>query len=229
MGYQPIQLNSLNKLNSPRIVCSKVNENEYLTNMERHKSFTTSIKIATDNEYVSPIIYTDTAFTEFRSNRLNNPITDYANSNLVNTPNSDPNSAIYVSDIINLSKPADSLKVIFSAYRNGSSDIRVLYNLIRPDDASQTESNIRFELFPGYDNLKDTTGDGFGNQVLDSAKNDGLSDSFVPASVDDEFLEYQYTADDLGEFIGYSIKIIMAGTNQAYAPRIKDFRTIALK
>ena len=38
-----------------------------------------------------------------------------------------------------------------------------------------------------------------------------------------EFLEYQYTADDIGLFTGYTIKIIMSGTNQAYPPIIKDF------
>ena len=34
--------------------------------------------------------------------------------------------------------------------------------------------------------------------------------------------------DDLGEFSGYSIKIIMSGTDQANAPIISDLRTIAL-
>jgi len=47
--------------------------------------------------------------------------------------------------------------------------------------------------------------------------------------LDDEFLEYQYTADDIGLFTGYTIKIIMSGTNQAYPPRIKDFRSIATR
>ena len=125
-----------------------------------------------------------------------------------------------------LNKPADALRVLFSAYRHSSSDIRVLYSLVRPGDNANV--NDQFVLFPGYDNLRDTTGDGFGDQIIDSSKNDGKPDAFVPASLDNQFLEYQFTADNLGEFIGYSVKIIMAGTNQAYAPRIKELRAIAI-
>ena len=200
-----------------------------MDNISRNKSVTTAIELTTTDENVSPIILTDTSSIIFGTNRLNNPITDYTTSNLVNSslPNVDPNSAIYVSNKITLNKPADSLKVLFSAYRHSSSDIRVLYSLIRPGDDANV--NNQFELFPGYDNLRDTTGDGFGDQVIDLAKNDGKPDTFVPASVDNQFLEYQFSADNLGEFIGYSIKIIMTGTNQAYVPRIKELRTIALK
>ena len=225
-GFQPVQLNTLNNFNTPRLVCSKVNETTYLTNMERNKSFTTAINLTTTNENVSPIIQTDISYTEFRSNRLNNPITNYPDSNLVSSGIYDPNSAIYVSRTVSLDKPADSLKVLFSAFRSASSDIRVLYNLIR---AGSNQSNPTFELFPGYDNLTDSTGDGFGDRVIDSAKNNGRPDAFVPASIDGQFLEYQFSADNLGEFVGYSIKIILSGTNQASAPRIRDLRTIAIK
>jgi len=128
--------------------------------------------------------------------------------------------------VVSLDKPADSLKVILSAYRNATSDFRVLYSLVRPDSS---EVQQEFELFPGYDNLNDTTGDGFGNQVIDSSKNSGLPDAFVRASLDNQFLEYQFTADNVGEFTAYQIKIVMSGTNQAYAPRIKELRAIAIK
>ena len=77
--------------------------------------------------------------------------------------------------------------------------------------------------------MTDSTGDGFGDLVIDPAKNNGLPDTFIPASLDEQYLEYQYTANNLGEFIGYSIKIIMAGTNQADAPKIRELRTIAIK
>ena len=33
----------------------------------------------------------------------------------------------------------------------------------------------------------------------------------------------------LPEFIGYTIKIVMSGTNQARPPRISELRTIAIK
>ena len=65
--------------------------------------------------------------------------------------------------------------------------------------------------------------------VRDPSKNDGRPDVFVPASLDNEFLEYQFTAENLPEFTGYIIKIVMSGTNQARPPRFKDLRTIAVR
>jgi hypothetical protein len=56
----------------------------------------------------------------------------------------------------------------------------------------------------------------------------GLSDVFVPASLDNQFLEYDFSANNLGSFTGYVIKIVASGTNQAYAPRFRDLRSIAL-
>ena len=51
----------------------------------------------------------------------------------------------------------------------------------------------------------------------------------VPASEDGQFLEYEFTANDLGNFSGYRIKIIMSGTNQSASPIIRDLRTLALQ
>ena len=65
--------------------------------------------------------------------------------------------------------------------------------------------------------------------IVDESKNSGLPDTFVPASLSNQFLEYQFTADNLGEFTGYAIKIVMSGTNQAETPIIKELRTIAIK
>ena len=48
-----------------------------------------------------------------------------------------------------------------------------------------------YELFPGYDNLKETT-EGF--LVVDPSKNSGLPDRKVRASLDGEFLEYEFTS-----------------------------------
>ena len=223
-GFEPIQLNTLNSLNSARIVCSNRNQTEYLGNLPRNKSFTTGITFNTSDSNLSPMVYLDTSFTEFISSRLNNPISDYASDNRVNSILNDPHSAIYVSNTVNLVKPAKSLKVILSAYRHSSADFRVLYSLIRADSSEIGQS---FELFPGYDNLSYTTTEGY--RVVDKSKNSGRPDTFVSPSLDNQFLEYQFTADDLDLFTGYTIKIVMSGTNQAYPPRIKELRTIAVR
>ena len=223
-GFEPIQLNSLNALKSVRLVCSKENETEYLSGLARNKSFTTGITLSTTDPNLSPIIYLDTAFTEFISSRLNSPISDYSSDNRSNSILSDPHAAVYVSKSVKLVQPATSLKVILSVYRHESADFRVLYSLSRPDSSEIDQS---FELFPGYDNLTYTTAAGY--SVLDSSKNSGRPDTFVSSSVDNQFKEYEFTADNLSLFNGYVIKIVMSGTNQAYPPRIKELRTIAIR
>lgn len=76
--------------------------------------------------------------------------------------------------------------------------------------------------------MTDTTGDGFGDQVIDPKLNNGKPDRFVPASTTPgDFADYRFTASNLPEFNGFEIKIIMTGTNQAYVPKIRDFRAIA--
>jgi hypothetical protein len=223
---EPVQLNVLNTLRSVRLVASDINEKNQpgLSKLLRKKSFTTGITLSTGDSNLSPLIYLDNALTEFTISRLDSPIADYATDSRVNSILNDPHSAIYVSNTVRLAQPATSLKVILSAYRHESADFRVLYSLIKADSSEIPQS---FDLFPGYDNLTLTTDQGY--LVVDLSKNNGKPDSYVPPSLDNEFLEYQFTVDNLDLFVGYTIKIVMSGTNQARAPRIKDLRTIAVR
>jgi hypothetical protein len=223
-GFEPVQLGQLNNLNSTRIVCSKINESIKLTNLPRNKSFTTGITFKTTDKNLSPVLFTDIAFTEFYSNRIDKPISDYASDDRVNSLLYDPHSAAYVSNIISLNNPAKCLKIILSAYCHESSDFRVLYSLNRADSSEISQS---FELFPGYDNLTYNTNDQY--VPIDLSKNSGRPDRKVPSSLNGEFREYEFTADNLDLFIGYRIKIVMSGTNQAYVPRIKQLRTLAVR
>ena len=226
LGYEDIQINSLNTLSSSRIVASKVNEDTFLTTLPRNKSFTTALTLTSSNKYVSPQIFLDTSFTDFHSNRINSPISNYQQDGRVNSILDDPHAAIYISNTIRLSQPATSLKVILSTYRHFSADFRVLYSLIRADSSEVEQS---FELFPGYDNLTvDNNNDGYPD-VIDPANNSGLPDVFVPSSNQNQFLEYEFSANNLGQFSGFTIKIVMSSTNQAYPPRFKDLRSIAIR
>lgn len=226
LGYEDIQINSPNRLSSTRLVCSKVNENEYLNNLPRNKSFTTALTLATSDKNLSPQIFLDNSFTDFHSYRINSPILNYSLDNRVNSFIGDPHSAVYISNTVILAQSATTLKVILSAYRHADADFRVLYSLIRSDSSEVTSA---FELFPGYDNLTvDNNNDGYAD-VINAANNSGLSDVYVRPSKDNEFLEYEFTANNLGQFNGYIIKIVMSSTNQAYPPRFKDLRTIAVR
>ena len=224
-GYQQIQLNELNSLNSVRMVASEANQNEYLTSLPRKKSFTTAIVFNSNdpNSALSPILNLNQARTEFNLSRLNKPIGDYSSDNRVNSILFDPHASVYYSNINTLKNPASGLKVIIAAERPGDSDFRVLYTTIKADSSEISQS---YELFPGYNNLKETT-EGF--LVVDESKNSGLPDRKVKASLDGEFLEYEFTVENLDLFTGYGIKIVMNSTDQAQAPRLADLRVIALR
>ena len=224
-GYEPVTLNEPNVLDTPRLICSRINENTRLTGLPLNRSFTLGVRMQTTDPNLSPVLDTLNANVVYQRARLNKPIDDYAQDGRSNATTGDPHSAVYISNRVDLKNPATSLKVLVAAYRDASADFRVLYQLFR-EDGSETE--LAYELFPGFDNLNDTDGDGFGDQVIDPSKNSGKPDAFVSPSVADQFKEYQFSVDDLDEFTGFKIKIVSSGTNEALAPRFKDFRTIAL-
>ena len=224
-GFETVQLNQVNFLPTTRIVCSNVNESNRLTNIPRNKSLTFGIRMQTTDPNLSPVIDTQNSVFTLRRSRLNKPISNYVLDGRVNSVDQDPHSAIYISNRVDLAQPATSLKVIVSAYRDASADFRVLYRLFLPDSSGVDPA---YQLFPGYDNLIDTNGDGYGDSVIDSNLNNGRADAFVKSSKDDEFFDYQFTIDQLSPFTGYQIKIVMSGTNESKPPRFKDLRTIAL-
>ena len=225
-GFESVSLTGITHLTSPRIIASKVNEQDKLTSLPGGKSFTQEMTFTTNDRNVSPVVDLDRLSIITTTNRLNQPISDYKSDSRVNGLANDPNSAIYITKIVQLENPATGLQVKFAAFRHNTNDIRVLYRLIRTDGVI---ADSQYELFPGFRNLTDTTGDGFGDQLIDAKNSDGTPDRFVPASRTlGEFRDYQFTANDLVEFSGFQIKVIMTGTSQAYVPRIRDFRSIAL-
>jgi hypothetical protein len=58
--------------------------------------------------------------------------------------------------------------------------------------------------------------------------NNGLPDAYVRSSGKDEFMEYQFSANNLEPFTAFSIKIVMSSSNESAQVRLKDFRAIAL-
>ena len=225
-GFEDISLIGVNYLTTPRIIASRVNEDDKLTALPGSKSFTQQLVFSTKDTNVSPVVDLDRLSIITTTNRIDERVTDYKTDGRVNSRFNDPNAAVYITKNVVLENPATSLQVRLAAYRHSSNDIRVLYKLLRTDSPM---SDATFECFPGYRNLTDTTGDGFGDQINNPNRSDGTPDKAVPASrKSNEFRDYQFTANDLEEFHGFQIKIIMSGTRQAYVPRIKDLRAIAL-
>ena len=224
-GFENIALDNENKLSTPRLLCSEVNEINRLDNLPLNRSVTMGVTLISANSNLSPVIDLQNGVIIYERSRLNRPILDYAIDGRSQTTSGDPHAAVYISNQVNLKNPATSLKVLISAFRDASADFRVFYQLIRADG---TETELKYNPFPGFDNLEDTDGDGFGDKVINSSNNNGRPDAKVIPSLEDEFKEYQFSIDNLEEFIGYKIKIVMSGTNEAKSPRFKDLRTIAL-
>jgi len=221
-GYEDVQFNEINPLSTPRLLCSKVDEDAKLSSLPRNKSVTLLTKFETTDTNLSPVLDLMNASFKFTRNRLNNPIFDYTTDSRSNRISGDPHVACYISQKVDLKQASTGLKVLVAAYRDPTADFRVLYRLFKTDSSEVEQS---YELFPGYDNLKDV---GIDKLIVDPKLNSGKPDIFVPASVENEFREYEFTIDNLDEFVGFQIKIVMSGTNEARPPRFKDLRAIAL-
>jgi len=218
-GYEPVSLTNETTFNDPRIIASRPNEEAKLLALPGAKSFTFELELSTTNENVSPSINAFESFVTTQSHRVNSPIINYATDRRANLLVEDPHDLSYLTKIIALEAPATSLKVLLDAYRQTSTDIRILYRLFRVDGS---ELDKVFELFPGYDNLDAN------QQVINIKNNSGRSDRNISASLNNQFVEYIWTANSLPQFSAYQIKIECSTTNQAQSPRIRNFRAIAL-
>ena len=224
-GFESVELNQMNELDSTRMVAARVNENEFLNTLPKQRSTTLAVQFNSEDENLSPVLDTATGTLILKRDLVNKPISNYVTDARSNQLTGDPHSAVYLSKRIDLQQPATSLKVMVGACIHSSADFRVLYQLHRQ---GSNEVGQSYELFPGYDNLRDTDGDGYGDLVIDANKNSGRADAVVPVSRDDQFREYQFTQDNLEEFVGFTIKIVASGTDEANAPRFKDLRVLAL-
>ena len=157
----------------------------------------------------------------------NNPIglENYASDSRTNQLEDDPHGSIFVTRRVDLEQPATSLKVLVGASVQPEADFRVFYRLFSADSSEVSQT---YRPFPGFKNMIDTDGDGFGNTAIDLALSDGRPDKFVSPNEFDRFSEYQFTADDLEQFTGFAIKIVMISTNESYSVKLKDFRALAL-
>ena len=223
-GFNDINLNSNNYYNSPRLIASKVNENERLDTLPGNKSLNVNLKLASANPVLSPIVDLDRAAMILVTNRVNSPIENYATDNRVATLREDPSAFVYATSTISLEVPATSLRCMVAAYVNTSSDLRALYAI--QNDPSE---EAIYYPFPGYENLNSL------GQVDNPSLSDGTPDKKTPKtdvlSFDSPpaiFRDYEWNVDNLAPFRYFSIKLIGSSTNQAFPPRFRDFRVIAL-
>jgi hypothetical protein len=189
---------------NPMLVASPINETN---EMAGAKSLRIDLTMNSDLDNLSPVIDLDKKTVIAVANRIDNIDSSsdvYPTSSFVSStdPEGDSNEAIYITRKVQLNTPATALKTLFASVKFASSDVQVMYKILRSDDASD------------FDEL------GWTSLPQDGTVNDSTNT--------DDFIDYEYAVDNLDEFIAFSIKIRMQGTNSAEVPRIKDFRTIAL-
>jgi len=226
-GYEPISLNNTSFFPTPRMVASKVNETARLSaeSFPRNKSLSLVVDFTSEDKNLSPVMDIQNATFVMGRNKINSPVSDYASDDRTNKLSGDPHGSVFISKKIDLKQQATSLQVFVGANRPPESDFRVFYKLFKADSSGIEQSYLPF---PGYDNLKDTDGDGYGDLVIDPSNNNGRPDAFVSPNIDGQFFEYQFTANNLDPFNGFIIKVVMSSTNESAPIKLKDFRAIAL-
>ena len=223
-GFEQIALNKDNYFDSMRMVCSSINEETFLDNLPGNKSLTVGLNMSTSDTRISPGLDLDQVAMVLTSNRVNQPITDYANDSRVNTTKDDPNNFFYVTKNVRLENPGTSIQVLLDAYLTENSDIRAFYAL----DQEKLEDAI-FIPFPGTNNFLPN------GSITNPAKSNGSTDVRTPKTNDHNpnaplslYRELKFSIDNLPLFSSFRIKLIGTSTNQAQPPFIKNFRALGL-
>jgi len=223
-GFESISLRGANYLTSPRLIASRINETNLLSTLQGNKSFTLALNLTSANSALSPVIDLDRVAMILTSNRVNEPITNYVTDNRTADLLNDPNAFVYATKPISLETPATAIKIFLAANINRFNDVRAFFAI-----AKEATEEMVYYPFPGYSNRLQS------GQVIDISQNNGSADKFFSktdtlALSEDQvsYTDLEFTIDNLPSFKYFSVKLVGTSTNQAYPPRIKDFRTIAL-
>ena len=204
INYTNIKLGERIDNKIPGMITSELNE---ITKRGNAKSASLFMTLSSKVDNLSPIVDLERKSITCYMNRIDNitsaadvyPASSY---NDMTSPDKDSSEAIYMTKRVQLESPATAINVYFDAVVNASANIKVLYKILRSDDTVDFDE-IQWTEFPA---------------------------GALPPKVTDRtsFLEYKYDVEGLQEFIGYSIKIKMDGTNGCEVPLIKNLRAIAL-
>ena len=196
--YYDMIANEDNYFDSPKLVCSQVNEDARLSGS---KSLNVQMLLTTTNKSISPVIDTDRCSLITTMNRVNN-LGIGENDAEKNT--GDKTDAVYITKLINLLNPANSLKVRFEAWRHPATEIRVMYKIV-PIGTTLSVDEIGFTYFNG----------------------NGLEDKSIQKTEDLLYRDFEYSL-DTPEFTIAQVKILLSSSNQSFVPIVKNLRVIAL-
>jgi hypothetical protein len=202
--------------NAPRTVASTMNENNLVRQGTPfgNKSLVYLCQMSTQFDNLSPVIYTDRVSAICISNRIDNR----TNSS---TPPSNPSIAAavfvdetqptgqtgpnrYMTRVAQLSNVSDAIHLIVAVMRPPTSQVDAYYRVL-PSDTNDVFTSQDFVLMtpdPGTD--------------------------FSPAQSPTDFKDYYWTADNIGNFTQFQVKLVMRSSNSSLVPLCKDLRAIAL-
>ena len=201
-----ITLNDNVFFDSPSVVASPLNETN---EMSSEKSFTCTLQLQSLNGNVSPVIDIGTIGAIGISNRINkiDSASDVQSGTVYTAstePDGDNNTFIYCTRKVNLKTPASTLKVIADVFRPPTTEIEVLYKVLKNDESTPFD-DLNWEYF----------------------NSDGNPDTTVEADARN-FKEYEWTVDDLPEFSAFAVKIVGKGTNTSVVPMVSALRCLGL-
>ena len=224
-GFEKIALGQVNYFDTQRMVASPTNENLFLDGLPGNKSLSVDLDLSTSDSRISPAIDVDQMSMVFISNRVNEPVTDYANDPRVDSVLTDPNKFMYVTKSIVLENPGTSIQVYLDAFLTKDSDVRAFFAIDQDGEAK----DVIFTPFPGSNNFAPN------GSVLNFNNSDGSpdqpptkSDSLDQRPLPGQYREYKFSIDNLPAFGSFRIKLVGTSTNQASPPMIRNFRTLGL-
>ena len=117
---------------------------------------------------------------------------------------------VYITKTVNLENPSTALDIRVAASVRSSSSIKAFFRISGGEETRRIK-DIEFTPF----NI-----DGSSDVSIDPSTGDGVQDN--------DFRDHKFSVSDLSEFTSFEIKIVLRGSVSPYAPRLKDFRGIAL-
>jgi hypothetical protein len=117
---------------------------------------------------------------------------------------------VYITKTVNLENPSTALDIRVAASVRSSSSIKAFFRVSGGEETRRIK-DIEFTSF---------NSDGSSDISIDPSTGDEVQDN--------DFKDHKFSVTGIQEFTSFEIKIVLRGSVSPYAPRLKDFRGIAL-
>ena len=218
--YTRVNPNENYYLSSEQAIFSRSNEVASLAGDNSNK---VKVSMTTQSGFLSPVLDLSRTHSVYIDNIINNDATGEGGY-----PSGGNLSNKYISKTVTLAEgqDAEDIRVVLSAYRPPTTDVRVWVKLLNGED-SDTFANINWiELTKLYES--ENIYSSLSNRDDFREYEFGLSTSYLTGPLG----QVQYTNSSGIIFTGYkyfAVKIGLMASNSAVIPRVADLRTLALQ